>query len=85
MSEEKTNEQAGEEPVQEAEPNIVAENKKAYSGWGELDPDVEARALSPQEKSELKKKNYVVGAALVVFVALVFFVSIAKLSQNFGG
>ena len=54
------------------------------TGWGELDPDVEARPLTPEEKAEQKKKNYVVGGALLAFVTLVFFVTMAKLSQNFG-
>ena len=59
-------------------------DRNDMSGWGELDPDVEAKPLTAEQKRELKKKNYVVGGALFAFVALVFFVSIAKLAQNFG-
>ena len=62
----------------------MTDNKSNTSGWAEVDPEAGVVKVTDEAKLELKKKNYVVAAALLAFVALVFFVSIAKLSQNFG-
>ena len=62
----------------------MAHDKNDMTGWGELDPDLDLTPLSAEAKAEQKKKNLVVGGALVAFVALVFFVTMAKLAQNFG-
>ena len=61
----------------------MAHDKNKMTGWGELDPNAEATPLTLEAKAELKKKNMVVGGALLAFVALVFFVTMAKLAQNF--
>lgn len=62
----------------------MTDDRTTMAGWGELDPDVEAKPMTAAQKAELKKKNLVIGGALLAFVALVFLVTIAKLAQNFG-
>ena len=54
------------------------------ANWAVLDKEAGTTQLSDEEKVELKKKNLAVAAALTVFVALVFLVTMAKLATNFG-
>jgi hypothetical protein len=64
---------------------IVKQRAHKSPGWAEVDPTQPTVRRSAEEKKELKKKNLVVGLALLVFVGLVFFVTIAKLTANFAG
>ena len=65
--------------------NQTAGRNPHNPGWAELDPSKQPLKVTAADKKELKKKNLVVGLCLLAFVGLVFFVTIAKLSTNFGG
>ena len=60
----------------------MTEANKSADVWPEL--EVETVTLTAEQKKELGRKNLAVGAALFAFVALIFFVTMAKLATNFG-
>lgn len=62
----------------------MSEDTHQDPGWATVDTAAGESTQSPEEKQELKKKNYVIAGALLLFVILIFFVTIAKLSSNFG-
>lgn len=57
---------------------------KADTAWPELEAVENSVTVSAEELKERNKKNLVVAGALLAFVALTFFVTIAKLATNFG-
>jgi hypothetical protein len=62
----------------------MTQNIETTKAWPELEAAQNPVSLSADEIKERNKKNVVVGLALVAFVALTFFVTIAKLATNFG-
>lgn len=60
----------------------MTEASKSANVWPEL--EAETVTLTAEQKKELGRKNLAVGGALFVFVALIFFVTMAKLATNFG-
>ena len=62
----------------------MTENVETTKAWPELEAMQNPVSLSADDIKERNKKNMVVGLALLAFVALTFFVTIAKLATNFG-
>lgn len=62
----------------------MTETNTSETPWPELDAVQNSVTLSKEELKERGRKNLVVGAALLAFVALVFFATMAKLATNFG-
>lgn len=62
----------------------MTKNVETTKAWPELEATQNSVSLSADEIKERNKKNMVVGLALLGFVALTFFVTIAKLATNFG-
>lgn len=62
----------------------MTEATKNDAAWPELDAMQNPVKLSKDELKERGRKNLVVAGALLAFVVLTFFVTMAKLSTNFG-
>ncbi len=62
----------------------MTEASKTDAAWPELDAMQNPVKLSKDELKERGRKNLVVAGALLAFVVLTFFVTMAKLSTNFG-
>ena len=62
----------------------MTEVSKSDAVWPELEAMQHPVTLTKEELKERGRKNLAVGGALFVFVALIFFVTMAKLATNFG-
>lgn len=62
----------------------MTEATKNDAAWPELDAMQNPITLSKEELKQRGRKNLAVGGALLAFVVLIFFVTMAKLSTNFG-
>ncbi len=62
----------------------MTEATKNDAAWPELDAMHNPVTLSKEELKQRGRKNLAVGGALLAFVVLIFFVTMAKLATNFG-
>lgn len=62
----------------------MTEANNGEASWPELDAVQNSVTLSPAELKERGRKNLAIGGALLVFVVLIFFVTMARLATNFG-
>ncbi len=62
----------------------MTETSKSEAAWPELDAVENPVTLSPDELKERGRRNLAIGGALLAFVVLIFFVTMAKLATNFG-
>lgn len=62
----------------------MTETDKTGTLWPERDAVQNAVTLTAQQLKERGRRNLVIGGALLAFVVLTFFVTMAKLATNFG-
>lgn len=62
----------------------MADENNREMGWPERDAMQNTVTLTADEIRERGRRNLVIGGALLAFVVLTFFVTMAKLATNFG-